>query len=115
MAPAEDNGRNQFYLTILKHVAEIKVDWKGVAGELGIKHPGNAQTKFNQVLKQDGFKVVKGSVVPLTEAEKTPATPRKRQKKTNTAAEDVADEGTPSKKQKTGGSGEENEDDGEQI
>lgn len=67
------------------------------------------------MLKQDGFKVVKGSVVPLTEAEKTPATPRKRQKKTNTAAEDVADEGTPSKKQKTGGSGEENEDDGEQI
>jgi len=42
MAPLEDNGRNQFYLNILKHVAEIKVDWKGVASELGIKHPGNA-------------------------------------------------------------------------
>jgi len=70
------------------------------------------QTEFNQVLKQDGLKAVKGSIIPLAAGEKAVTTLRKRQRKANAEAE--GDE-TPSKKQKIGDGEYHDDDEGEYI
>ena len=42
MAPAQDaEGRLQTYLTVFKH-ANLDIDWKAFAAELGISNAGNA-------------------------------------------------------------------------
>ncbi|KAK5073694.1 hypothetical protein LTR64_007170 [Lithohypha guttulata] len=90
-------GRIQTYLAVFKHLNTLDVDWKGFAEELGISLTGNAQRKFKESLKKDGFQLAAGKITPLdgtNSSSKAAATPSKRKKKV------VDAEGIPSKKRK---------------
>ncbi|KAK5091973.1 hypothetical protein LTR70_006142 [Exophiala xenobiotica] len=85
--------------------------------ETGYSNTGNAQRKFKEALKKDGYQYAGGQVTPLSSTEVAKATPTSSKRKKNkepVAAAAKGDE-TPSKRQKTKSDKDDNSDDGEQI